>query len=293
MRATASPMTPIVTPIVTRFAPSPTGLLHIGHAYSALFAEDAARKTADGRFLLRVEDIDASRCRPEFEAALYEDLHWLGLRWETPVRRQSDHMADYAAALETLRRVELLYPCFCTRKDLQREAAASASAPHGPDGPVYPGTCRTLTAHDRKSRIDGGAPYALRLDMAKAARTLKDPISFFDKARGRIAVDPLGCGDIVLARKDIHTSYHLAVVIDDALQKVTLVTRGEDLLHATHVHRVLQTLLKLPEPAYHHHALLRDANGRRFAKRDASVTLAALRKDGATRANIRQMIGLA
>lgn len=281
--------------IVTRFAPSPTGLLHIGHAYSALFAEDAARKSgrkADGRFLLRIEDIDAGRCRPEFEAALYEDLQWLGLRWETPVRRQSDHMADYAAALETLRRDGLLYPCFCTRKDLQREATASASAPHGPDGPVYPGICRTLTARERETRIDGGAGYALRLDMAKAAQTLKRSLSFFDQACGRVVVDPYGCGDVVLARKDIRTSYHLAVVVDDALQGVTLVTRGEDLLHATHVHRVLQTLLKLPEPAYHHHALLRDSNGKRFAKREAGVTLAGLRKDGATRADIAKMIGI-
>jgi glutamyl-Q tRNA(Asp) synthetase len=202
-------------------------------------------------------------------------------------------MNDYAAALETLGRDGLLYPCFCTRKDLRSEAAASASAPHGPDGPVYPGTCRALSAHARKSRIDGGAPYALRLDMEKAVRTLKDPLSFHDQARGRIAVDPLGCGDVVLARKDIRTSYHLAVVIDDALQGVTLVTRGEDLLHATHVHRVLQTLLNLPEPAYHHHALLYDSSGKRFAKRDAGVTLATLRAGGATRADIRQMINLA
>jgi glutamyl-Q tRNA(Asp) synthetase len=280
--------------IVTRFAPSPTGLLHIGHAYSAMFAESAARE-ADGRFLLRIEDIDTGRCRPEFETAIFEDLKWLGLRWETPVRRQSDHMADYAGALEILQQGDLLYPCFCTRKDLRREAAASASAPHGPDGPLYPGTCRNLTQRERQNLVDSGASYALRLDMAKAVRKLDgdrslEPLTFADQARGRVIVEPHGCGDVVLARKDIRTSYHLAVVVDDALQGVTLVTRGEDLLHATHVHRVLQSLLKFPEPTYHHHPLLRDSSGERFAKRTPGATLASLRNSGATAMDIHAMI---
>ena len=282
--------------IVTRFAPSPTGLLHIGHAYSAMFAAAAARK-AEGCFLLRIEDIDTGRCRPVFETAIFEDLQWLGLRWETPVRRQSDHISDYAAALENLQRADLLYPCFCTRKDLRREADASVSAPHGPDGSVYPGTCRNLTAQARESRIASGVSYALRLDMKKSLRRLnrdqsKEPLTFFDQVRGRITVDFHGCGDVVLARKDIHTSYHLAVVVDDAFQGVTLVTRGEDLLHATHVHRVLQKLLNFPEPAYHHHPLLRDSSGERFAKRTFGATLASLRKGGAAASDIHAMIRL-
>ncbi|MBL4720169.1 MAG: tRNA glutamyl-Q(34) synthetase GluQRS [Rhodobacteraceae bacterium] len=281
--STTAPLT------VTRFAPSPTGLLHLGHAYSALFAEAAATDKG-GRFLLRLEDIDVGRCRPEFEAAIFEDLQWLGLHWETPVRRQSDHLDDHAAALAHLDDAGLLYPCFCTRKDLAREAAMSLSAPHSPDGPIYPGTCRNLDKTTREERITSGAPHALRLDTAKAMRTIGRPLTFTDSARGRIDVQPEDCGDVVLARKDIATSYHLAVVVDDARQGVTLITRGEDLLHATPVHRILQTLLGYSEPLYHHHALLHGPDGARYAKRDGAVTLAALRDKGATPEDIRQMI---
>lgn len=271
---------------VTRFAPSPTGLLHIGHAYSALFAVEACRP--GGRFLLRIEDIDTGRCRPEFEAAIYEDLAWLGLVWETPVLRQSDHMTDYAAALDRLDQEGLLFPCFCTRKELQRQAETSASAPHGPDGARYPGTCRTLSRAEAEDRKAAGERYALRLDINEAARRA-GPLRFRDYAHGEIEADPKSCGDVVLARKDIATSYHLAVTLDDAAQGVTLVTRGEDLLHATHVHRVLQALFDLPVPDYHHHGLLRDPSGRRFAKRDRAGTIRALREAGHSPEDVRAM----
>ncbi len=272
---------------VTRFAPSPTGRLHIGHAHSALFAVRAA---AHGRFLLRIEDIDTGRCRPEFEDGIYEDLDWLGLAWETPVRRQSRHMADYQAALDKLTMKGLLYPCFCSRKEIRDEIARAGDAPHGPDGPLYPGTCREFSRGARESRIAAGEPYALRLDMARAADAA-GPLTFTDRDAGTIAVDGPGCGDAVLARKDSPTSYHLAVSVDDAIQGVSLVTRGEDLLHATHIQRTLQTLLGLPEPAYHHHKLLVDADGRRFAKRDRSLTIQALREAGRSPAEVRAMAG--
>ncbi len=274
-------------PTVTRFAPSPTGRLHIGHAYSALFA---ARAAAGGRFLLRIEDIDAGRCRREFEDGIYQDLEWLGLAWESPVRRQSDHMDDYRAALERLDAMGLIYPCFCTRKEIQAEIARAGHAPHGPDGPLYPGTCKGLEPEERGGRLGSGEAHALRLDMQKAAAST-GALSFTDRAAGRIEVDGPGCGDMVLARKDTPTSYHLAVTVDDALQDVTLVTRGRDLLHATHVHRVLQALLDLPEPAYHHHELLTGADGKRFAKRDRSLTIQALREAGESPAKVRAMAG--
>lgn len=272
--------------IVTRFAPSPTGRLHLGHAYSALFAAEACGP--DGRFLLRIEDIDRGRCRSEFEDGIFEDLAWLGLSWETPVRRQSDHMADYADALTRLDAAGLLFPCFCTRKDLQRQAAESVSAPHGPDGALYPGTCRALSNAEAADRKAAGEAYALRLDKTEAARRVGS-LAFDDAGRGTIAVDPSGCGDVVLARKDIATSYHLAVTLDDAAQGVTLVTRGEDLLHATHVHRVLQALLDLPAPAYHHHGLLRAPSGQRLAKRDRAETIQALREAGESPERVRAM----
>lgn len=274
---------------VTRFAPSPTGRLHLGHAYSALFAEAAAR-AAGGRFLLRIEDIDRGRCRPAFEDGIFEDLAWLGLQWETPVRRQSDHMADYRRALDRLEADGLLYPCFCTRKDLRAEAEDSVRAPHGPDGPLYPGICRGLAGAAAAARIAAGEAFALRLDMAQAAARV-GPLNFTDRARGTIAVDAESCGDVVLARKDVATSYHLAVTCDDALQGVTLVTRGEDLLHATHVHRVLQALLGLPEPEYHHHELLTDDSGRRFAKRDRAETIQAMRDNGTSADAVRALAG--
>ncbi len=279
--------------VVTRFAPSPTGLLHLGHAFAALFAEKRACE-AKGRFLLRIEDIDRTRCRSEFEAALLEDLAWLGLSWETPVRRQSEHMDDYARVLARLEADGLVYPCFCTRRAIAAEIAAAAAAPHlaplGPDGPVYPGTCRALTETERRVRIAGGIPYALRLDVAEASRRA-GPLAWTDRERGEQAARPEIFGDVVLARKDTPTSYHLAVTVDDALQGVTLVTRGEDLFAATHIHRLLQALLGLPTPGYHHHRLLAGRDGRRFAKRDAAATLRSLRESGRTPAEVRALAG--
>ncbi len=277
---------------VTRFAPSPTGLLHLGHAHAALFAAGLARQ-AGGRFLLRLEDIDASRCRPEFAEAIAQDLAWLGLRWEAPVRVQSAHFADYRAVLERLSARGLLYPCFCTRAEIAREVAGAAAAPHGPDGPLYPGTCRRLAAHEREARMAAGEAYALRLDMAAALAAVPEELSFHELGRGRLRCDPARFGDVVLARKDSPASYHLCVTHDDALQGVTLVTRGEDLLPATDLHRLLQALLGWPEPAYAHHGLLRDEQGRRFAKRDKALTLQALRAAGHGAAAVRAMAGFA
>ena len=273
--------------IVTRFAPSPTGLLHLGHAHSALFA---AEQAGGGRLLLRIEDIDRGRCRPEFDAAATEDLAWLGLAWETPVRRQSEHMDDYARALDTLAATGLLYPCFCTRREIEAEVTAASIAPHGSDGTSYPGTCRTRTEAERADKIASGLPFALRLDVAAALRRT-GPLAWTDRARGEQAARPDLFGDVVLARKDVMTSYHLAVTVDDAIQGVTLVTRGEDLFAATHVHRLLQALLDLPVPGYHHHRLLTDATGRRLAKRDRALTIRALREAGKTPAAVRALAG--
>ena len=259
--------------IVTRFAPSPTGRLHIGHAASAIRAHDHAR-AADGRFLLRIEDIDGTRSRAEFIAGIEADLRWLGLTWDGPVLRQSTRLDAYAQALGQLRGMGLLYPCFCTRAEI----AASLSAPHGgPDGPTYPGTCRHLSAPEASARI--AEPHCWRIDMAAAvART--GPLGWHDASAGDVTADPLAHGDVVLARKDAPASYHLAVTIDDSWQGVSDIVRGQDLFAATHVHRLLQALLGLPTPHYHHHPLLTDANGKRLAKRDGAPTLAALRDSG-------------
>jgi glutamyl-Q tRNA(Asp) synthetase len=269
--------------IVTRFAPSPTGYLHVGHAFSALIAWRRAR-AAGGRFLLRLEDIDATRCRPEYAAAILEDLAWLGLDWDGPVRVQSAHMADYAAVLDALRARGLIYPCFCSRVDIQR--AAVAAAPHGPDGgPIYPGTCRDLSEAERAARMD--EPHAWRLDMARAARP---GLCFIEEGEGAIAADPTPFGDVVLARKDTPASYHLCVTHDDAMQGVTLVTRGADLKHATHLHRLLQALMGWPTPVYAHHPLLTGPAGRRFAKRDGAKTLRALRAEGVSPGDLRDRL---
>ncbi|HJQ58982.1 MAG TPA: tRNA glutamyl-Q(34) synthetase GluQRS [Vineibacter sp.] len=281
----------LAPPLVTRLAPSPTGYLHLGHAFSALTAWRRARD-AGGRFLLRIEDIDIRRCKPAFEAAIVEDLAWLGLDWDGAVRRQSDHFADYGAALDRLQTLGLIYPCFCTRADIAREIAAAQSAPHGPDGPLYPGTCRALTTVERQSRLSAGTEFALRLDVAKAA-ALAGPYRFFEESRGWIDGDPYLHGDVVLARKDTPTSYHLAVTVDDALQGITLVSRGEDLLPATHVHGLLQRVLGYRTPGYSHHRLLTDAKGRRFAKRDQALTLRSLREAGVTPADVRRRVGFA
>jgi len=273
---------------VTRFAPSPTGRLHRGHAFAALFAAHAARR-AGGRFLLRIEDIDASRCKPEFEAGIFEDLAWLGLAWERPVRRQSEHMADYAATLARLEADGLLYRCFCTRADIAREIAAAGGAPHG-EAPFYPGTCRHLSRAAGDARAAAGAGYALRLDVAAAfART--GELDWHDRDAGRQLIGPGRFGDVVLARKDVPASYHLAATLDDHLQGVTLVTRGQDLFAATHVHRLLQALLGLDTPEYRHHPLLQDAGGNRLAKRAGAESLAALRAAGADPVTLVRELG--
>jgi glutamyl-Q tRNA(Asp) synthetase len=269
--------------LVTRFAPSPTGPLHLGHAASALAAHDFARAQG-GRFLLRIEDIDQSRARSAFVQGINEDLAWLGLTWETPVRVQSAHMADYAAALATLK--PFLYPCFCTRADI----AAASTAPHGPEGVLYPGTCRNRT--DGAAKVAADAPHAWRLNVAKASAHV-GALSWQDSRAGLVQADPASLGDVVLARKDVPTSYHLAVTVDDALQGITHIVRGADLFHATHIHRLLQALLGLPTPHYHHHRLILGPDGKRLAKRDASQTLAALRQRGVSPNGIRDMIALA
>lgn len=262
--------------VVTRFAPSPTGELHLGSAYSAWVAWQRARK-AGGTFLVRIEDIDIRRCKREFEIAILADLTWLGLAWDGEVRRQSDHFAEYGQVLDRLDSRGLVYPCFCTRSDI----AASAGAPQGPDGPLYPGTCRHLSAQERRDRIAAGVEHCLRLDAVKAAAEA-GPYGFKDEKRGLIAGEPLLFGDVVLARKDTPTSYHLSVTHDDHLQGITLVTRGADLLPSTHVHVLLQKLLGYATPLYAHHRLLTAPDGKRLAKRDKSLTLRALREGGKT-----------
>jgi len=287
-------------PPVFRFAPSPNGYLHLGHAYSALLNFDLARMSG-GRLLLRIEDIDSTRCRPEFEAAIYEDLGWLGIAWESPVRRQSEHLADYRDALETLSAQGLVYPSFESRAEITSLVAAreaQAPWPRDPDGaPLYPGTARLLPPDARARLIEQGAPYALRLDMAAACARCGE-LDWLERGEGPdgetggVAARPEAWGDVILARKEMPTSYHLAVVVDDALQGVTEVVRGQDLFHATAVHRLLQQLLGLPSPAYRHHRLIRDAWGRKLSKSTASTGLRELRAEGATSADIRRLVGL-
>lgn len=266
-------------PNTTRFAPSPSGLLHIGHAFAALFAHRAAHDGGAGRFLLRLEDIDLERCRPEFAAAILEDLTWLGLAPEGPVWRQSERFAVYAAALERLRQEGLVYPCFCTRAEIRTEIERSANAPHGPEGPLYPGTCRRLDPAEAAARVAAGEPHAWRLDSAAAAARA-GRVHWHDLDTGIREADAGVLGDAVLARKDVPTSYHLAVVLDDAAQGVTLVTRGEDLRYACHLHRLLQALLDLPVPRWRHHPVLLRRDGKRLAKRDRALTIRELREAG-------------
>jgi len=273
---------------VTRFAPSPTGYLHLGHALSALTASDAAAKTG-GRFLLRIEDIDAGRARETFEQAIYEDLAWLGLRWETPVRRQSEHMAAYAAALQGLIDRALVYRCFRTRKEV---ADAIASAPHDASGEMFRG--EALPPDEEAAKLAAGDPFAWRLSLKKARAAL-GPSYFslvFADETGPVRADPERHGDAVLARKDFPTSYHIASVWDDALQGVTHVIRGDDLREAAHLHVLLQRLLDLPQPVYRHHRLVVGDDGKRLAKRDGGATLRALRESGKTPADVRTMLGL-
>jgi glutamyl-Q tRNA(Asp) synthetase len=269
-----------------RFAPSPNGHLHLGHAYSALLNADLAR-AAGGRLLLRIEDIDETRCRPEYEAAIYEDLRWLGLAWEEPVRRQSEHYADYHAVLARLESLGLIYPSFESRAEIARMAAG-----RDPDGaPRYDGAGKSLPIAERRRRIEAGAPYALRLDMDVAL--VRTGALQWDEAGTPVTADPAAWGDVVLARKETPTSYHLSVVVDDAAQGVTDVVRGRDLYYATAVHRVLQALLGLPAPRYRHHRLILDDRGRKLSKSTQATGLRELRAAGATPADIRRLVGLA
>lgn len=283
---------------ITRFAPSPTGLLHLGHAVAAVAAHNLASQTG-GEFLLRIDDIDAGRCRPQFEAAIYEDLKWLGFDWPEPVRRQSDCLAEYEAALQRLRALGVIYPCFCTRKEILAEAARAQGAPHGADGPLYPGTCRALVPDEIRARMQTGAIAALRLDSAKACGLGDKPLIFEEHGEGpegehgKILARPALLGDIVVARSGTAGvagySYHLAVVVDDAAQKISWVTRGRDLFFATHVQRLLQALLDLPAPQYLHHALAVDEAGKRLAKRHDALSLRHFRERGMTAAEVLAM----
>jgi glutamyl-Q tRNA(Asp) synthetase len=280
-------------PTVTRFAPSPTGPLHLGHALAALVAHDLAR-AAGGAFLLRIDDIDTARCRPEYVAAIHADLDWLGLHPDCEPLVQSARHAAYRDALDRLMALGVTYPCFCTRREIAAEVARLAVAPHGPEGPVYPGTCRALSADARAARLAAGMEPAVRLDSVACARVAGAlPLVFTERGHGPAgesgaqSVQAGLLGDIVLARRDLGVSYHLACVVDDAAQAVTVVSRGEDLFAATHVQRLLQAVLGLPVPAYHHHRLVRDAGGRRLAKRDAARAIGSLRAAGVTAAAIR------
>ncbi len=277
---------------IFRFAPSPNGRLHLGHAYSALFTQQQA-KIHNGKFLLRIEDIDRARCKPEFADDAQADLQWLGLDWPLPVRYQSRHLQEYIVVIDRLERLGLLYPCFCTRAKL-----STAQGPRDPDGAtIYPGYCRLMTRMDRSRRMTAAEPYALRLDMAKAIVAAESGLSFHetgcgpDGETGTVACAPQLWGDVVLARKDIATSYHVAVVHDDAVQGITHVTRGIDLFHATSVHRVLQSILEFPAPAYIHHKLISDDSGRKLSKSLGDRSIAALRDEGVTPDMIRVQLG--
>jgi glutamyl-Q tRNA(Asp) synthetase len=287
-------------PPVFRFAPSPNGHLHLGHAYSALLNFDSARRSG-GRFLLRIEDIDAARCKPEFETAIYEDLGWLGIGWEEPVRRQSEHLSEYRDAVDKLIAQGLVYPSFESRAEIARLVAqqeAAAPWPRDPDGtPLYPGTAKSLPAGERARLLQSGAPYALRLDMAAACERAGD-LGWIERGAGpdgetgTVAARPAAWGDVILARRETPTSYHLSVVVDDALQGVTEAVRGEDLFWSTSVHRLLQQLLGLPQPAYRHHRLVLDGEGRKLSKSTLATGLRELRAAGAAPADIRRLLGL-
>lgn len=284
---------------VFRFAPSPNGFLHLGHASSALLNQTLARQSG-GRLLLRIEDIDTVRCRPELIEACFEDLHWIGLCWEEPVLRQSTRFDAYRAVLVTLEQRGLAYPCFCSRKDVATQVHARASAaesdwPRDPDGaPLYPGACRGLDRQGVARQMAAGTPYALRLDTAAALASLRGAnLAWQETGGGQVIADPAGWGDVVLARKDTPTSYHLAVVLDDALQGITDVVRGMDLFPATAIHRLLQALLGLPEPRYRHHDLIRDKEGLKLAKSRASTPLRQLRAEGWRAEDVRRSLGFA
>jgi glutamyl-Q tRNA(Asp) synthetase len=289
-------MQPVSTRPVFRFAPSPNGYLHLGHALSALLNHDSAR-AAGGRLLLRIEDIDEARCRPEYEAAIYQDLPWLGIEYERPVRRQSEHFDEYRAALERLTRGGLVYPAFESRAEIARLVAARGPDwPRDPDGaPLYPGNARDLSVAERKRKIESSAPYALRLDLTAALARIQIPLCWTEKNAGALrenSAEPERWGDVILGRKEMPASYHLACVLDDALQGVTHIVRGRDLYEATSIHRLLQEILSLPAPGYHHHRLILDAGGKKLAKRDPSTTLCDLRAQGWSTADVRRAVGL-
>jgi len=281
-------------PVITRFAPSPTGALHLGHAYAALVAWREAQQPG-GRFLLRMEDIDPLRARADYEQAILDDLTWLDLNWDEPVLHQSNRMTAYQAALDRLHAMNLLYPCFCSRADIRAEIKRADAAPHSPRPgddedlpPPYPGTCRDLPA--AAARVASGAPHAWRLRMDRAIAAAGGNLVWHDRYRGETVADPAPFGDIIISRKETPTSYHIAVTLDDAAQGVTLVTRGEDLFPVTHVHRLLQALLDLPVPHYLHHPMVAGTDGRRLAKRDHARALAALRAAGTTPQEIRRWL---
>jgi glutamyl-Q tRNA(Asp) synthetase len=282
---------------IVRFAPSPNGYLHLGHAYSALMNNHVARETG-GRMLLRMENIDLARCRPEFETAIYEDLAWLGVDWETPCRRQSDHFADYASAMDRLERRGLAYPCFCSRGDVMAAVSSRPDWPSDPDGtPFYPGTCKRLSDEQRARRFGAGERASYRLDMDKAIAAFRGPELTWSEYRGgsdrhQEVAQPWLWGDAVLSRKDIATSYHIAVVVDDAAQGVTDVVRGEDLFMATSLHRLLQALLDLPPPNYRHHALLRDGAGQKLSKSLRAKPLRTFRQEKHSVASVLSRIGM-
>lgn len=278
---------PDAPPAVTRFAPTPTGLLHVGHAYAARIAHETARER-NGFLLLRIEDIDREHCRPEFETAAVEDLAWLGIRWREPALRQSERGPAYGKALDALRGLGTAYPCFCTRGDIRREIERAGAAPHGPDGPLYPGTCRRLPEAEQRARIRSGVPHAWRLDAARA-RERTGALHWDDLRLGPQETDHGMLGDAVLAGRNGTPAYHLAATLDDHHQEVTVVTRGDDLVPSTHVHRVLQALLGLRTPRYLHHPLVRDRRGRRLAKHEGALALRALRERGASPADVLAM----
>lgn len=291
-----------MTAPVFRFAPSPNGELHLGHALSALTNQRMASATG-GRLLLRIEDIDVTRCTPEFEVGIYRDLSWLGLGWEEPVRRQSEHFGEYEAALEQLKKDGLVYPAFMSRGEIRgaimEHEASGKSWPRDPDGaPVYPGADKQMSKRERQRRIDAGAPFAWRLDTAEALARLKGPLSWTEwadeamAATVETAADPLQWGDVIIARREIPTSYHLSVVIDDALQGISHVVRGQDLYFATSVQRLLQQVLGLPQPSYFHHRLVLGPDGRKLSKSQRDTGLAALREAGETPETVKAMLGL-
>lgn len=287
----------MITRPTFRFAPSPSGPLHLGHAFSALFTWRQAEQVG-GRVLLRIEDIDTTRCRPAFAHAILTDLRWLGLAWDGAIRYQSRHLAEYKRALDRLQADGLMYPCFCTRADIRAEIEAAGGAPHlapGDGGPLYPGTCRRLSEAEREARLRAGEPHALRLDVGRAldrASRSGGRLQWHDAHQGWREAQPQAWGDVVLARKDIGTSYHIAVTVDDALQGVGTITRGLDLFEATDIHCLLQRLLELPVPGYHHHQLITDEEGERLATRNEAASLTSLREaHGWSPGDVRERLG--